>query len=342
MIRKNLGLLAIVGLFVFSVTYVYAYEELVDLPREDYQNKSCYAIIWNSEDWEYNCKWGYGELMVIAYPRDGIVIPIDPETPIEDVIKEIELKLAESLELDGTDDSVPDVEEEIPVNPIKELDPEVREALDKLGECQFGVGNWAAFVNEYSREVPDELPIFTSGLDRQRIINELARNFEECRGMTEYPWLSAQYENAYLADQLGLDLHGRGGDMRPGNEPSLMFEMTADVTEAEKIAEADRWATWMCADENLHLNLCGHEFDGINKGGYTEGADCQIDGQPASEGGSAAEERCPLRALEAHERNQPTTAEIFEAIQESICDEYLGQYEYLAIDLRPDWLAHCQ
>lgn len=347
MIRKNVGLIAIVGLFAFSMAYVYAYE--VDLPRPDFLSEKCYAVMWDgSTDWEFTCTWGYGESFNITYPRDGTIIPLDStsKTPIEDINKEIELFLEEQIRLSEEDDVDVVVEDE-PPRPLETIDPEVRRALDKLGECQFGEGKWAAIVSNYTREVPDELPIFTSGLDKRNILGALARNFEECRGMTEYPWLSAEYENKYLADILGLDYLGRTTDSR-GNQPSLMFEMTSGVSTEEKTAEADKWKKWMCAEENLHLKLCGHEFRGINQGGFNldaqgniVGAKCQLQGQPATEGGTASQERCPLRSLESYGRTELTQQELFSAINEAICDEYAKSYEYLAIDKRPNWLIDC-
>ena len=229
------------------------------------------------------------------------------------------------------------------IRPLEDLDPEVRRALDKLGECQFGEGVWAGIVANYTREVPDELPIFTSGLDKRRILGELARNFEECRGMTEYPWLSEAYSNRYLADILGLDHHNRGGDFRPGNQPSLMFEQTAEVTDEDKAKEANKWRDWACGESNLHLKLCNayQPLTGENRGGYTDGSQCQTLRQPASESGASARERCPLQELTAFNSADPTTGDIHKAIQQAICDEYESQYDYLAIDKRPAWLSHC-
>ncbi len=235
-------------------------------------------------------------------------------------------------------------DEETPptTTPLEDLDPEVRRALDKLGECQFGEGVWAGIVANYTREVPDELPIFTSGLDKQRLLGELARHFEECRGMTDYPWLSEAYINRYLADTLGLDYHGRTTDTR-GNQASLMFAQTAGVTDEDKKAQADKWRNWACSAENIHLKLCNAylPLTGENRGGYTDGSQCQTLGQPASESGASARERCPLQELTAFNSADPTAGDIHSAIQQAVCDEYEVKYEYLAIDKRPGWLSHC-
>ncbi len=310
----------------------------VDRPFEDQKCK----VFQSSNGIAYSCIWTW-----IVDPEVLEEISITPtnqtdyEIWLEEILPIVEDNPFQERTADE-DDVVPDSEEdEQTPGPLEEIDPEVRRAIDKLGECQFGVGAWAAFVNEYTRDVPDELPIFKS-LDRERVLKQLAQNYEECRGMTEYPWLSAQYENAYLADQLGLDYLGRATET-PGNQASLMFEQTKSVGEAEKTAEADKWRTWMCSEANLHLKLCNAylPLTGENRGGYTGGADCQEIGQPASEGGQTAENRCPLRDLQAHERSEPTATEISEAVQKSLCDQYADKYEYLAIDKRPDWVSSC-
>ncbi len=294
----------------------------------------------------FSCVWRWNVDPDIVTTFDPM--PINNQTKYEIWLTEI-LPLIEAnpyVEPETPDDvivGVEDGDEPPTTTPLEDLDPEVRRALDKLGECQFGEGVWAGIVANYTREVPDELPIFTSGLDKQRILGELARHFEECRGMTEYPWLSEAYVNRYLADALGLDHYNRGGDFRPGNQPSLMFGVTGGVTDAEKNAEADKWRDWACNADNLHLKLCNAylPLTGENRGGYTDGSQCQTLGQPASEGGTPATERCPLQELTAFNSADPTSGDIHEAIQKAICDEYETQYEYLGIDKRPKWLSHC-
>jgi len=273
-------------------------------------------------------------------------MPVNNQTKYDIWLEEI-LPLIEAnpySEPETPDEVIVGVEEgdKTPSRPLEDLDPEVRRALDKLGICQFGEGVWAGIVANYTREVPDELPLFTSGLSKQRIIDTLARHFEECRGMTDYPWLSKAYENRYLADTLGLDYLGRSTESR-GNQASLMFGMTAGVTEADKKAEADKWKAWTCNAQNLHLKLCNAylPLTGENRGGYTDGTQCQKMGQPATEEGTSSRERCPMKEFIAFQSADPTSGDIHKAIQQAICDQYETQYDHLEIDKRPEWLSHC-
>jgi len=292
----------------------------------------------------YSCVWRWNvdpDIVTTFEP-----MPINNQTNYEIWLTEI-LPLIEAnpyVEPEAPDEVIVGVEEDdkTPSTPLEDLDPEVRRALDKLGECQFGVGVWAGVVANYTREVPEELPIFTSGLDKQRVLGELARHFEECRGMTEYPWLSEAYENRYLADSLGLDYLGRSTDSR-GNQASLMFDITKSVTEEHKRAEADKWREWACNADNRHLKLCNayQPLTGENQGGQHDGADCQLRGQPATEEGTSARERCPMQEFVAFQSADPTSGDVHKAIQKAVCDEYKSKYEYLATDKRPSWLSHC-
>lgn len=316
----------------------------VSLPVDRPFEYSTCGLLSSNDGVVFSCVWRWNvdpDILASLEPT-----PANNQTKYEIWLDEI-LPLIEAnprVEPETPDDIIIGAEEQddTPSTPLEDIDPEVRRAIDKLGECQFGVGVWAGIVENYTRDVPDELPIFKS-LYRERVLKELAQNYEECRGMTEYPWLSEQYTNAYLADQLGLDLYGRGGDVRPSNQPSLGFAETKSASDEDKQAEADKWREWSCQETNLHLKLCNAylPLTGENRGGYTDGAECQERGQPATESGTSAQVRCPLQELRDFNSADPTSRDIHEAIQQAVCDEYETQYDYLAIDKRPGWLSHC-
>ncbi len=151
---------------------------------------------------------------------------------------------------------------------LETLDPEVKRAIDKLGQCQFGDGAWSGIVANYTREVPDELPIFTSGLDKRPLLGKLAKSFEECKGKTNYPWLSQQYENVYLADLLGLDRFNRPQTDEFGLDMSRNYEEQKTASQEEKLQAGADAKNYMCKTENLHLKLCSAymELQGENRG----------------------------------------------------------------------------
>ena len=337
--------LILLALIPFASVAMAEQQVLVSLPIDrPFMFDDC-GLLTSTDGVLYSCVWRWNVDPDIVTSFDPM--PVNNQTKYDIWLEEI-LPLIEAnpySEPETPDEVIVGVEEgdKTPSRPLEDLDPEVRRALDKLGICQFGEGVWAGIVSNYTREVPDELPLFTSGLDKQRILGQLARNFEECRGMTEYPWLSTQYLNSYLADQLGLDYLGRTVEHRLGNQPSLMFGMTAEVTDADKKAEADKWKAWTCSAENLHLKLCNAylPLTGENRGGYTDGTKCQKIGQPATEEGTSSRERCPMQEFIDFQSADPTSGDIHKAIQKAICDEYKTQYESLASDKRPNWLSHC-
>jgi len=325
-------LLALIPLASFAIA---EQQVLVSLPVDrPFMFDDC-GLLTSTDGVVYSCVWRWNVDPDIVTSFDPM--PINNQTKYEIWLTEI-LPLIEANPFDE-----PETPDEVIVGVEEDDDPEVRRALDKLGECQFGEGKWAGIVANYTREVPDELPIFTSGLDKQRVLGQLARHFEECRGMTQYPWLSVAYENRYLADSLGLDYLGRTPEMRAGNQPSLMFGITNPVTDEDKQAEADKWRNWACGADNLHLKLCNAylPLTGENRGGFSDGSKCQTLGQPATEDGTQARERCPMQELIEYRSADPTSGDIHKAIQQAICDEYENQYESLASDKRPEWLSHC-
>ncbi len=336
--------LILLALIPFASVAMAEQQVLVSLPIDrPFMFDDC-GLLTSTDGVLYSCVWRWNVDPDIVTSFDPM--PVNNQTKYDIWLEEI-LPLIEAnpySEPETPDEVIVGVEEgdKTPSRPLEDLDPEVRRALDKLGICQFGEGVWAGIVANYTREVPDELPLFTSGLSKQRIIDTLARHFEECRGMTDYPWLSKAYENRYLADTLGLDYLGRSTESR-GNQASLMFGMTAGVTEADKKAEADKWKAWTCNAQNLHLKLCNAylPLTGENRGGYTDGTQCQKMGQPATEEGTSSRERCPMKEFIAFQSADPTSGDIHKAIQQAICDQYETQYDHLEIDKRPEWLSHC-
>ena len=232
---------ALVALAMLSITSVYAYEEKVDLPRSDYLTKTCSALIFGGQSvWQYNCTWTFTEDQSSYLPKDdGLELPVpESDTPMDDLLRHIAIYFEEQITVKETVEEAP-VKQGIGGVPYEDLDPEVKKAIDKLGQCQFGDGNWAGIVANYTREVPDELPIFTSGIAKKPLLKALALHFEECKGKTQYPWLSDQYENRYLADLLGLDRFDRP-ELSFGLDERRLYEEQRTASPEEKQAEADR------------------------------------------------------------------------------------------------------
>jgi len=268
--KMRLAAMMLVITLAIGATSAYAYEEQVDLPRSDYLTKTCNAFIFGGTTiWEFNCTWTYEETNPSYLPKDdGLELPVpESDTPMDDILRHMAIYFEEQITIQDETVEEPPIKQGIGGIPYEELDPEVREAIDKLGICQFGDGVWSGIVANYTKEVPDELPIFTSGLDKRPLLGKLAKAYEECRGKTNYPWLSQQYEDVYLADLLGLDRFDRP-NLSFGLDERRLYEEQRTASQEEKDQAERDSKDYMCRAENLHLKLCSAymELQGENRG----------------------------------------------------------------------------
>jgi len=339
-------ILATVGLFALAIgmSYAYAYQETVDLPRSDYIQKTCTALIIGGQSiWEWNCIWKFEESNpAIAADGTGVIIPIpDTDNPFEALLRQINIEFDEEIIFDTEADDSTEIDEP-EATPFEELDPEVRKALDKLGKCQFGDGVWSGIVANYTREVPSELPIFTSGLDKRPLLGKLAKAFEECKGKTNYPWLSQQYEDVYLADLLGLDRFNRP-ELSFGLDERRLYEEQRTASQEEKDSEAATSKDYMCRAENLHLKLCAAymELQGENRG------------NPEPIISDMDEYNRYLSARAGSILTDQDFTNLMDDLKQLMCDEYTERYQYKIrtyiengktitdYSNYPAWLLHC-
>jgi len=341
----KLALIAVVLMVVLIPSTAYAYEESVDLPRSDYLTKTCNAFIFGgSTIWEFNCTWTFEETNPSYLPEhEALQLPVpESDTPMDDILRHMAIYFEEQITIqDETVEEAP-IKQGIGGIPYEELDPEVREAIDKLGICQFGDGVWSGIVANYTKEVPDELPIFTSGLDKRPLLGKLAKAFEECRGKTNYPWLSQQYVDVYLADLLGLDLYGRNTE-NFGLDERRLYEEQRTASQEEKLAEAAASRDYMCRAENLHLKLCSAymELQGENRGNP----------EPVISDMDAYNQYLSDQAGSIITDQDFTN--LMTNLKQLMCDEYTERYDYKIqryiqdgqnvtdYSNYPQWLMHC-
>lgn len=271
----------IIALFVLSIGFTSAYGQqveslvmdgkrhlVVELPiQRQFEMGNCYMM--NTTTFLCLVQWGVSQEAIDSIPQTPPFGVASPEYDfwIDNYIPMIESNPDVPIEQASETAGLMETIEDDKPTALETLDPEVRRALDKLGICQFGDGNWAGIVANYTREVPDELPIFTSGLDKQPILAKLAKSFEECKGKRDYPWLSQQNENRYLADLLGLDYYGRD-QTNFGLDDSRNYVEQKTASQEEKDFAAAESKKYMCNEENLHLKLCSAymELTGENRG----------------------------------------------------------------------------
>lgn len=342
-------MIAIIALFTLAIGFSYAYAEqqaMVTLPFDrPYETLNCSTSTQLQSEQDglrtvmiYYCSWFWSisEEGLEQIPVQPSLAGIDYDVWLEEVIPIVENN--PFRESDPTIDLFP----QPPVKSVEEelrerLDPEVRKAIEKLGECRFGLEGWAAFQAQINFTVPDELPIFTSGLDKRPLLGKLAKAFEACRIQKDYP-LSQQYEDIFLADLLGLDLYKRQQTNFGLDERRLYEEQrTASDEEISKAAQDAR--DWMCGDENLHLKLCSAymELQGENRGNPEPIVD----------------EKLYNEYLTAQAARDLTAADREKVLNNAIllmCEIYTQQYAHLirtdalgnvTYEGYPDWLMQC-
>ena len=101
----------------------------------------------------------------------------------------------------------------------------VKEAVDRLAECQYGYEGWAAIQQSTNYEVPDQIIAWDGNLRNEVLVKRLNMAYEACRVQQEYP-LTPSYQNFIDADILGLDRFGRQPTHTFGQETNLTKSST--------------------------------------------------------------------------------------------------------------------
>lgn len=328
---------------------------VVELPIDrPFSFDSCGLLI-ASQGPTYSCVWNWTidpeALITTSQPS------LNNQTAYDIWLEEI-LPLIEANPLltpsDESVDETPEIDENVD-EPLPQT-PEQKERADKileLNQCLRGferdpaLGAFQADSEiEFYQNVTRQDILVRDNLGKDQTLLKLIMAVEECRAIQTYldmNIIGPREANMAIADRLGLDIYGRAETSARGNEPSLGFAESKTATNEEIKAEADTWRDWACDENQRHLKLCNayQPLTGDNRGGYTDGVECQTRGQPASETGASARERCPLQEFNEYLQSDPTSGDIHEAIQKAICDEYADKYDYLASDKRPGWLSHC-
>jgi len=115
---------------------------------------------------------------------------------------------------------------------------------------------------------------------------------------------------------------------------------TDPLTEKDFLKEIEEAERFMCSVEGKQRGLCIKEFEGTNRGGYTEGAECLT---------QMGRVMCPLIDYNKLISSAISAEDNYTEIEQLVCDKYLNQYQHLVEriiageDLElPNWLAHCE
>jgi len=206
-------------------------------------------------------------------------IPDDVKAELEQLARSIDILPTEEYEINKAKIimswlSPPDpaliIEEEPPKLTVEELlkeklDPGVREAVDKLAECQYGYEGWEAIQQKSDYEIPDQIIAWDGNLRNDVIVKRLNLAYESCRIQAEYP-LSPAYQHFIEADLLGFDLYGRSQPLGAVTN-FTRSEIYKPLDQLDFLSSQKTARDFMCSDEGKARGLCSfEEFSGVNRG----------------------------------------------------------------------------
>jgi len=116
---------------------------------------------------------------------------------------------------------------------------------------------------------------------------------------------------------------------------------TDPLTEEDFLDEIEDAERFMCSEEGKARGLCIKEFEGINRGGYTEGLACTT---------QLGKVMCPLINYNILIASAISEQSNYAVIQDLVCEKFLNQYSALVERIQsgdetaqlPNWLAHCE
>ena len=222
------------------------------------------------------------------------------------------------------------------------LDEKVAEreaVVEKALTCILGIEGSSIFT-EYRERLVLEKMVYFKSLPLMAQERQIVLWTEECRTWNEsYISKSPEYRDKYIAER----------DNPPYSKvlDETDSPFTDPLTEkdfAQEIEDAERF---MCSQEGKQRGLCIKEFEGINRGGYTGGAECQV--RPA-EPGAEIITMCPLFDYNTHISSAISAEENYTVIEKLVCEKYMNQYQALIDRIKsgdetaklPNWLAHCE
>lgn len=353
--KLKLSMLALIVTLTISMGSAYAYEEMTPIPRSDYLDRECFAVIMPGvSEWIWDCQWRFTEDYPFSPDAQPGLLKATPED--QQGFDSLLIEIREYLDLG--DESIP--ENNIgddgvldPVDEQAEIDPEREQAIGELEKCLRGFEHNPALgafqqsgeIENYENKTRGEITL-RDNLNKDQPTLKLLKAVQECLIIQRYldmKVIGAEEANKAIADRLGVDYLNRAENATRYGHESLGYGEEKSASKEEIKSEADKWRDWACHEDQAHLKLCTayQPLTGDNRGGYTEGMDCQLHGQPMTDRGGEAQKRCPMQEHDELEASAPTVSEMWEEIYERQCEAYAGQYEYLASDKRPEWVQRC-
>lgn len=355
--RNRIPAMIIATLILASLMFgtAYAYEETVDIPRADYWDIRTYIqILDGSSDWKFTVDFFYNETGVLVLNGTNTNYQLNPEDDkaIARILEQIDLLLVETILLNETDSSSMATEPE----PLPQTPEQAERAriLIELDNCYYGLESEysAAFgaiqpsgaIPNYGNVTRESFPE-RDNLNRDQPLLKLLMAVQECDIMKKAikeGVIGIREANMAMEDLIiQEDYYGRSTAQENFGLDETRHTEGFDISEEDIQDSAEQWLDWKCQEAQKALKLCPEEFHGTNRGGYTDGLECQTLGQPSSKGGDAPLTRCPMQEMAAYLADDISTEELWAEIYKAQCDAYEIQYAHLAYDKKPIWIQHC-
>lgn len=233
--------------------------------------------------------------------------------------------------------------EESPVEEPK-ITPEIQTKLDeKIAErekiveealkCVLGIEGSSLFT-EYRELAVLEQMIYFKSLPLAYQERQLILWTEECR-----TWSESYLSNFRQYLDIFKDEQRNPAYSKVLDESDSSF--TDPLTEQDFLDEIKDAEKFMCSQEGKQRGLCIKEFEGTNRGGYTEGAECVT---------QMGRVMCPLIDYNKLITSAISAEENYSVIEDLVCEKFLNQYTALVERIKagdetaelPNWLAHCE
>jgi len=215
---------------------------------------------------------------------------------------------------------------------IEEKVAEREKIIEDALRCVLGIEGSSLFTEYRELAVLDQMIYFKS-LPLSYQERQLILWTEECRTWSE-SYLSdfRQYDDIFK-DQQRSPAYSKVLD----ESDSLATDPLSEQDFIDEIADAERF---MCSEEGKQRGLCVREFEGINRGGYTEGAECLT---------QMGRVMCPLIDYNKLISSAISAEDNYSNIEKLVCEKYLSQYQHLVQRIQegdetaqlPHWLIHC-
>lgn len=216
---------------------------------------------------------------------------------------------------------------------LDEKRAEIEKIAEKALTCVLGIEGSSIFTEYRELQVLKHM-IYFKQLPLLYQERQIILWTEECRAWSEsYLGQYRQYQDIFK-DQQRTAAYSKVLDETdsPFTDPLTPKDFAKEIEEAEQ---------FMCSEAGKSRGLCVKEFEGINRGGYTEGAECVT---------QMGKTMCPLQDWNELITSAISAQDNYSVIKDLVCEKYLNQYTALVERIKagdetaqlPNWLAHCE